>query len=253
MNNFKIVVPTYNTEVWIQRCIESIYNQTYKNFECVIINDASTDKTKQKIEEILAFYADKRFKFINNDFNKKALNNIINGFNYLNSQQDPENILIVVDGDDFLYSNNSLQFVNDVYQKNKDLLLTYGNHIHYPTGSRSNCSKFPDHIIKNREFRNYPFISSHLRTYKSKLWYNINDNDLRDSDNQYYKVACDVSFMIPMLEMAGDRIEFIEEILYCYNRINPLSDDIIQPYEQGRIDLEIRKKKKYDYLNFGPH
>ena len=73
---FKIVVPTYNTESWIQRCIVSILNQTFKDFECVIINDASTDKTKDRIEEIRP-YLDERFRIVHNETNVKALQNIV--------------------------------------------------------------------------------------------------------------------------------------------------------------------------------
>ena len=52
MNNikFSIIVPVYNVEKYIKKCINSILNQTYKNYEIIIINDGSTDKSKKILE-----------------------------------------------------------------------------------------------------------------------------------------------------------------------------------------------------------
>ena len=63
-----VLMPAYNVEKYIGEAIESILTQTFKDFEFIIINDGSTDKTPLIIEE----YAkkDKRIKFINNKKNK---------------------------------------------------------------------------------------------------------------------------------------------------------------------------------------
>ena len=47
-----IIVPVYNGEKYIEKCIESINKQTYKEIEIIVINDGSTDKTKEILEEI---------------------------------------------------------------------------------------------------------------------------------------------------------------------------------------------------------
>lgn len=46
-----IIVPIYNSEKYIKRCIDSLINQTYKNIEIVAINDGSSDKTQEILEE----------------------------------------------------------------------------------------------------------------------------------------------------------------------------------------------------------
>ena len=71
-----VVMPAYNSEKYISEAIESILNQTYKNFEFIITNDGSTDKTLSIIKK----YAkqDKRIKIINNEKNlgiSPSLNN----------------------------------------------------------------------------------------------------------------------------------------------------------------------------------
>lgn len=45
-----LIVPCYNSESYIERCIESILNQTYKEVELIIINDGSNDATEEKLD-----------------------------------------------------------------------------------------------------------------------------------------------------------------------------------------------------------
>ena len=56
-------------------------------------------------------------------------------------------------------------------------------------------------------------------------------------------MASDLAIMFPMLEMAGNRQEFIGNILYCYNDSNPISDHKIRRKEQILSAKEIRQKK----------
>ena len=59
-------MPVYNREQYIKKAVESILNQTFTDFEFIIVNDGSTDKTL----EILQSFDDKRIKIINNETNK---------------------------------------------------------------------------------------------------------------------------------------------------------------------------------------
>lgn len=75
MKNPKVTVlmSVYNGEKYLRKAIDSILNQTFKDFEFLIVNDGSTDKTA----EILQFYHDPRIKIINNEKNiglTKSLN-----------------------------------------------------------------------------------------------------------------------------------------------------------------------------------
>lgn len=63
--SISVVMPAYNAEKYLREAIESILNQTYTDFELIIINDGSTDKTK----EIIQSYDDSRIVYIENENN----------------------------------------------------------------------------------------------------------------------------------------------------------------------------------------
>ena len=65
MNYISIIMSTYNSEQYLSKSIESILNQTFKDFEFLILDDGSTDNTP----EIVKNYSkkDKRIKFYKND------------------------------------------------------------------------------------------------------------------------------------------------------------------------------------------
>ena len=61
MDKISVIIPCYNAEKYIERCIESIRNQTYTNLEIIVVNDGSTDKSK----ELVSLYMhDKRIMYI---------------------------------------------------------------------------------------------------------------------------------------------------------------------------------------------
>ena len=126
-------------------------------------------------------------------------------------------------------------------------MITYGSHL---SSKGVQGKKYPGFIRKFNLFRNYFWYASHLKTFRHDLWLSINSNDLLDQNGKYYSVASDLAIMFPMLEMAGHRQEFMNEVLYVYNDQNPISDHKIRRYSQILAAKEIRKKKKYKKLEF---
>lgn len=54
-----VIVPAYNVENYIRRCLDSLVSQTYENLEIIVVNDGSTDRTGEIIEEYTERYPDK--------------------------------------------------------------------------------------------------------------------------------------------------------------------------------------------------
>ena len=91
-----IIVSIYNVENYLRECLDSIQNQTYKNFECIMINDGSTDSSQQIAEEYLT---DSRFTLINQS--NKGLSGARNtGISHIREES---TFVAFVDSDDYIY------------------------------------------------------------------------------------------------------------------------------------------------------
>lgn len=244
-NKFKIIVPFYNVEKWITYCVRSVKAQKYENYECILIDDISTDKTPEIIKKEIE--GNDKFRLIKNTEKKYALKNIHDTLNLINP--DEKDIIVILDGDDWLSSADVLSKLNDIYNL-EDCWMTFGSYIEYPKNIRGKfAKKISDDVVDNNLFRESDWMSSHLRTFRYKLWEKINKQDFVSSETEkYYKAAWDLAFVFPMLEMAGGKAKYVEDVLYVYNRSNPLNEDKINHNVQLTEEQEVRKKQKYSLL-----
>ncbi|MDR1026348.1 MAG: glycosyltransferase, partial [Lactobacillus sp.] len=67
MPKISLIIPLYNAGKYMKECLDSVKAQTFKDFECLLINDVSTDETQRIIEEETK--GDARFKIFKNDVN----------------------------------------------------------------------------------------------------------------------------------------------------------------------------------------
>ena len=160
-----------------------------------------------------------------------------------------EDVIILLDGDDWLASSYSLDILANRYQED-DCLMTYGSYVYNPGGMKGvEPSAYPKEIIEQNLFREDVWRASHLRSFKYNLWLQLDHNDLRDEEGHFYKMAYDQAIMLPLLELAGYRSSFIEDVLHVYNKENPLNVDKIKAQEQYQTARKIRNKKKYKLTN----
>ncbi|WP_054834987.1 glycosyltransferase [Methanobrevibacter arboriphilus] len=119
MNNSKplvsVIVPVYNTEDYIQECLNSIINQSLSNIEIILVNDGSTDGSL----EILEDYAkkDTRIKIINKDNEGQAI-----AKNLAISKSNGK-YLSFIDSDDYIDLNAYEKIYNYAESNNNDIVL----------------------------------------------------------------------------------------------------------------------------------
>ena len=164
----------------------------------------------------------------------------------LNIEVPSKTVDILIDGDDYLYSGDVLNILYEKYL-NTNCLITYGSHL---SSNGIQGKKYPKLIRKFNLYRKYFWYASHLKTFRHDLWLAVNKNDLIDQNGKFFSVASDLALMFPMLEMAGNRQEFVRDILCVYNDQNPISDHKIRRKEQILAAKEIRRKKIYKEKNF---
>ena len=109
---FKIVIPNYNNAEWIDKCLESISKQTFKNFYVVIVNDVSTDNS---IEVINSFFDKMVIKLI--DSPKKVWNGGARNLGIKDDTYETEYTLFI-DSDDWYENEECLQLIYDTIQDN---------------------------------------------------------------------------------------------------------------------------------------
>ncbi len=242
--NFHIIVPFYNCEKYIEKCIKSIKSQSFKDFKVTLIDDFSQDKSLAKLTPLIE--NDNRFELIRNYKNNTALANFVKTLN-IKCKNPRKTINVLLDGDDYLIADDVLDLIFHTYEKT-NCLLTYGSYIRASDGLYVG-QKYPLRSIYNNEFRKLPFLASHLKTFRHDLYLKIDQNDLKDDNGDFYKITYDMALMLPMLEMAGFRQELISDPLYIYNDLNPINDHKVNFNNQKLIDQQIRKKNPYKKVN----
>ena len=113
-----IIIPNYNYSHTIDKCLTSIVNQTYKNYEVIFIDDMSMDNSV----EIAQNYMDKLTKLKIVKLKQKRYNGGARNEGYLYLSDDVDYIYYM-DSDDWLYDNNALDSINNKLQKKPDVLF----------------------------------------------------------------------------------------------------------------------------------
>ena len=117
---FSIVIPLFNKEKEIQQTLESVLKQTFHDFEVIIINDGSTDKS----EQIVNSFTDERILLISTD--NKGVSQARNfGINYANGE-----IIAFIDADDYWFPNH-LEKLFELHQKFPETGLLATNYEFY--------------------------------------------------------------------------------------------------------------------------
>ena len=232
-----------NCEKYVELNISSIKNQDYFNYVHIIVDDASTDGTNKRIKN----HIDKKTIYYRNEKNQKWIKNALQ---YLNDNIiSPDDIIITVDLDDWLSHSNVLKNINNFYNNN-DFWMTYSIFKYLKSGRLSDwIPKYTPTIIYNNEFRESIWSFTHLRTMKAFLWNNIDKNDLKDKNGEYFKYCYDQAVFLPALEMSRDgHIGYIPYTQYIYNDTNPEQVEKTHRQEQEDNARYIRSKNKYQPL-----
>lgn len=271
LNKIKVIIPFYNPGKYLDMCINSVLTQNYDNYEVLFIDDCSNDGSYEKIPActfktddagnpaydekgelvikdmpgILKTTKCKNVMAWRSSSRVTALPNIHNGI--MNFCKDPDDIVVILDGDDWLMGKNVLSYINDFYNQNECWMM-YGSSKW--TDGRPCCSRpYTEEEFKN--LRRTPFKVSHIRTFRSGIYRQIGMQDkdfscLKDSDGKWYTMTYDVAMFLPMLEIAGfEKIKHNTKTLYMYNRDNPISDDKVNQQKQWDIHAEILKKQGF--------
>lgn len=238
LNKIHLIVP-FGERNKLERCLLSIKGQVYDNYTCTLIDDCGDGKDALYLFEKLEL-KNKNFRYIKTLKKHYPLKAREIATDLLDAN--PADIIIHIDGDDWLSSPDVLQTIDNIYRNGKTL-ITYGNLINHKDVFKKPLDKFEPNNMSKRwnvsqdlpqseiltvgpiketdtnqgDWKTAPWFSLHLRSFKYSKWLEHTRECFFNKDKEYLRVATDAAILIPMLNNTNyTQINFVPDVMYVY-------------------------------------
>ena len=239
MCKVSIVVPIYNSEKELPRCIDSILNQTFSDFELILINDGSKDGSLNILKEYEQ--KDKRVTVIDNE------NNGVSETRNIGIRRSSGDYIAFVDSDDYIESDMVEALVESVEQQNADLVIC-GLHIDILKGQEVKTS------TQTFEYN----VSLDKRDIALNVLGRLNGTYINSPINKLYKKSILIDnniYMDNTIDLGEDLLFNIEYLRYCnrvvfkekclYHYCVKSEDSLTTKYRENKLEL---MKRMYDVI-----
>lgn len=217
---FTIMMPVFNQMGKMDRCIETLKNQTFDDFEVLLVDDGSNDGSLQVLHEIAD--SDSRFKVIEHKENKSVLNARITAIENANGGH-----LMFIDIDDYI-ELNALELIHNSLQEKPVDILTFG-YIAEPGGEIRMPMENIDYIKAFLRGEIHPCV------WKSCYSRELMDKVLEHVESFYSNMGEDV-YISGIIYTFAKSVGALNEVLYHYQVGNGMSSET--------ANLNIEKLKK---------
>lgn len=177
---FLIIIPAHNEEKNILLCLESLKNQTFQDFICVIVNDGSTDKTQEIVERFIQI-PNTKYQILNlTQSEHQPGAKVVRTFNKGLEIENLEDFDVVCKFDaDIVFPSNYLEKVNEVYEKNPNAGMVSGLVYIRSSVIPRNEESYSDFLNKNKEwtFENLSsknHVRGPIKSYRKELFLKMN-------------------------------------------------------------------------------
>lgn len=207
-----IIIPLYNINYKLfERCIKSIFCQTYTNWECVVINDGSNEKFNYL--EIIKKYNNGKIKYIE----QKNQGLPISRNNGLH--QSKGDLIWFVDPDDYIISRNSFNKIIEIFSENNIDFLNFKYIEEFKNKNSLNTKiKHNEGILINVETNQQ--IVNIFEPFHS-VWRNVYKKNFLITNNLYHqnkKIIFEDVYFDLILKSTAKNIYITNDTLYSYNR-----------------------------------
>lgn len=210
-----VIVPVYNAEKTIQRSLESVLYGGYSNFEIIVVDDGSTDKTAEIVQSFAT--KDDRVKYI------FQVNSGVGVARCKGIKESTGEYIAFCDSDDWFHSDFLQEHIKHLKKFNADISMcpTFSDSINFKCSDVVILKEKPDILS---DYLNYKGMSVSLwdKVFKRELLDNDEiDNDFRYSEDLYMNyVAC---------KRANRTVYFKTTCYYWFNKPNSLSRGQFNP------------------------
>jgi len=241
MKKVSIIVPVYNVEKYIDKCLDSLVNQTLEDIEIIVVNDGTKDKSQVIIDDYARKYPGKVYSYI------KKNGGLSSARNY-GLQKATGEYVGFVDSDDYVEY--------DMYEKMYDRAVTTKSDIvccqmTYKYNTYAEKKKFIHPEYFGKSIKEEPRILVEAKSYavnkiyKKKLWNNF------EFPNQHYEDSA----IIYNVMYGANKVEYVDIPLYNYIKERPeaitsdVSSKIFDIFKSCNSILSFYKKQKsYDEI-----
>jgi len=220
-----IIVPVYNVELYLRKCVDSILAQTFTDFECILVDDGSLDSCPAICDEYVE--RDSRIVVIHQKNSGSAVSRDV-GLQMAQSEW-----IMFVDSDDWL-EYNTLELLYEA-QRETDAYIVIGNFfILYSWGTQK--ISYPQ-IESNENIIDWFFLKCHWKTLWGKLYKKtLFDGYIVPPFNILEDAIINVQIFS---KLSSTRIQFIDSYIYNYNRKVTCS-----------LLLQMENEKYYSYMEY---
>lgn len=237
-NRIRLVVPFRNAGEHLRKSIDTICSQDYSNFTATFIDDNSTDNSADLVP-----IDDPRVELIRNN---KRVGPLVNRYEFI-MRCDPDDIVVYLDGDDQLASDDALSYINQIYQQT-DCWLSYGQYV-TQKGYMGFAQPYANHkqlmIELESGMMRFPM---HPITHRAGLMHRLQEFDpeltcMKDEQGEWLFYASDAVLVRPLFFMAGrNKIHYCSRVLYLYTEGHEISESIDNKQDQIDTCRIIAKK-----------
>lgn len=231
-----IGLPVYNGEDFLKYALDSLLSQTFRDFELIISDNASTDNTPKICQEYVL--RDKRIRYIRQNNNMGALWN----FNFVLKQSNKE-YFIWVSSDDKLHPE-FLEKNIDILEKNKNVVCSIGDVIYsdvvnYEFKSNNETKKtFRQRYVKSTYGTYESKVRTYLKFFQASMMYGLYRRDKLQKSITINKIflAFDLSIILNVLKY-GDFHVIDENLLHRYNKGSHSIIGTLRKYDISLINI----------------
>lgn len=228
-----IIVPVYNVESYIQKCLDSIVNQTYKNLEIILIDDGSTDNSGKICDEYAKL--DKRI-IVKHNTNKGVSHTRNYGINLSNGEY-----LSFIDSDDYVNLDYIENLLNPIIEEDYDLTICNLDHI-FTNNVKNNIV---DIKLLSQNYYDDFYVLNILRItpcnklFKTKI---ISSFKIKFNENISYSEDCLFNYEYAKYVK---KYKYVNKVMYhyCHIRENSLSSKKnINAFNDAMLALSYEKR-----------
>ena len=223
-----VIVPVYNVEAYLERCVESILKQTYTNFELILINDGSTDSSGKICDDLANQYENIKVYHIENAGVSNARN--------LGIQLATGAWITFIDSDDFVTNDYLATLASAVEGENVGFVIAPLHHI-----KNGIVTDLPPYSGRKELWSTEETMKELLMTTKTSFFpvAKLFNRDLlaEEKFNTDYHLAEDALFLTELLLKTRCSSVFIDKPIYYYDHREGSATTSVNRYVFDTIEV----------------